>query len=76
MSNPITIHCKYCRSNEVTMDGVCTWNTSKQVWDLVDTYDKTAYCNNCSNETRLVERHLNSGNPLDPRYDLYEDEAP
>lgn len=73
MSQKITIHCRYCRSQNVTLDANATWNVEKQVWELNSTYDDDAWCNDCESGTKLVERLVSDGSSAS-KYDLFIDE--
>lgn len=73
MTQKITIHCRYCLSEEVNRDAYVTWDTEKQEWELSNVYDH-AYCNDCEGETKLVERDAETGEPVS-EYDLFDDEV-
>ena len=38
--------CRYCKSENISVDGVITWDNNKQVWTL-DNVMESGYCNDC-----------------------------
>lgn len=47
--------CVDCGSDNVTMDGVCTWDKDKQDWVLASMYDDAGHCNDCGEERDFFE---------------------
>lgn len=68
----IKIHCRTCRSEEVTRDACARWNVETQRWELTTVYDN-ADCDDCGGESRLVERHVTDGSPVG-KYDKFDGE--
>jgi hypothetical protein len=46
----------HCGSEDVFADSYAEWNIGSQAWEVVETFDKGAYCNKCDGETRIEER--------------------
>jgi hypothetical protein len=65
---PITVHCKHCRSEDVTRDAVARWNTETQRWELSHVFDNVD-CDDCSGGASLVERKMD-GTPV-TKYDTF-----
>ncbi|MDB5576149.1 MAG: hypothetical protein JWR80_1325 [Bradyrhizobium sp.] len=51
----ITYVCEICESKLVTRDAWAEWNEGNQEWVLGAAFDY-AYCHDCEEETRIVER--------------------
>ena len=45
--------CHTCGSVNVLCDAYAEWNVRKQTWEIANTFDKGAYCNDCDGETRI-----------------------
>lgn len=47
--------CRYCGSDDITVDMPARWHFADQKWTTegADRYDKTEYCGECQAETRL-----------------------
>jgi hypothetical protein len=58
MSEKIRMVCSHCGAEEVFADAYAQWNVESQAWEIVQTFDKGAYCNQCDGETRIEERRL------------------
>lgn len=50
--------CRKCGSEDVLCDAYASWNVETQEWELSQTFDKGAYCNNCDGETRINEEEI------------------
>ncbi len=53
----VTYVCETCESKLVTRDAWAEWDEDAQQWVLGAAFDY-AYCHGCDEETRLVERVL------------------
>ena len=58
MAKKIDYVCSHCGSNEVLCDAYAEWNVEEQKWELQNTFDKGAYCNQCDGEARLEEKEI------------------
>lgn len=47
--------CSECGSDNVTADGVCVWDSTKQEWALEAMYDDDGHCNDCGEERDFFE---------------------
>lgn len=45
--------CRSCGGDSVVIDGAARWNMAGQDWGLSGTYDDSAYCDDCEEETKL-----------------------
>lgn len=45
--------CRSCGGDSVVIDGAARWNMAGQDWGLSGTYDDSAYCDDCEDETKL-----------------------
>lgn len=50
--------CAYCGSREVQADAYAAWDFASQSWELVNTFDKGAYCEQCDGETRIETEYV------------------
>ena len=57
MSEKVKMVCSHCGAEEMFPDAL-QWNVESQTWEIVQTFDKGAYCNQCDGETRIEERPL------------------
>ena len=55
MSAPLRMKCKYCGGENVQADAYAQWNVCTQEWEVVNTFDKGAFCEDCDTETRIVQ---------------------
>lgn len=46
--------CKYCGSDNVTVDAVARWNIAAQQWEIAGLLDNSD-CNDCGGETDIVD---------------------
>lgn len=51
--------CTVCGSSDVTMDGLLSWNTTTQEWEVCGTFDNTD-CNNCGGECHIEFKTVDS----------------
>jgi len=51
-------------------DAYAAWNIERQEWELVNTFDKGAVCDDCDGETRIKERELDDARLIDATDDL------
>ncbi len=60
MKPRIKMVCKECGSDDVLCDAyaVSVWDVDTQQWEVVNTFDKGAYCNECDGETRLEQEEV------------------
>jgi hypothetical protein len=58
MSEKVRMVCSHCGSEDVVADAYAEWDVDLQAWEIVQTFDKGAYCNQCDGETRIEERPL------------------
>ena len=58
--------CSYCGSENVMADAYAAWNIERQEWELVNTFDKGAVCDDCDGETRIKERELDDAPTVQP----------
>jgi len=58
MSEKVRIVCSHCGSDEVRADAYAEWDVESQKWEIAQTFEKGAYCNQCDGETRIEERPL------------------
>jgi hypothetical protein len=56
MREKVKMVCSHCDSEDVIADAYAEWDVESQVWEIVETFEKGAYCNQCEDETRIVER--------------------
>lgn len=58
--------CSVCTSDDIVGDAPVRWSEPEQKWEMSDDvpYDKTHYCGNCENPTRVkwVEINEDSSN--------------
>jgi hypothetical protein len=47
--------CDECGSEDVLFDAYATWNFKKQQMEIMETYDKGHYCNNCDRERAIKQ---------------------
>ena len=47
--------CTTCRGINVMCDAYAIWNLQRQEWELSNTFDKGAYCDDCDGETTIDE---------------------
>ena len=47
--------CQNCGSINVVADAYASWSVDKQEWEVQNTFDKGAYCDDCEGETRIDE---------------------
>ena len=47
--------CKYCGSENVSVDATARWNTDTQAWELAALFDNSD-CDDCGGETTIVDR--------------------
>ena len=55
MSARVTMICRDCGSTDVKADAYASWNVTTQAWEIIDLFDKGAYCGGCDGDTRLEE---------------------
>lgn len=53
--------CSHCGSEDVKADAYAVWSKTSQEWEVEDTFDKGAWCNDCDGETRINEVPLTDG---------------
>ena len=58
MRAKVKMVCSHCGSEEVLADAYAQWDVDNQLWEVVETYSKGAYCSKCDGETRIEERAL------------------
>jgi hypothetical protein len=58
MAAKIKMVCSQCGSEEVLADAYAQWNVGSQRWDIVETFEKGAYCSKCDGATRIEEQPL------------------
>ena len=58
MKPRIKMVCKECGSDDVLCDAYAVWDVDTQQWEVVNTFDKGAYCNECDGETRLEQEEV------------------
>lgn len=45
--------CRTCGSQSVLADAFAEWNYEEQRWELQNTFEKGAFCEDCDGETRI-----------------------
>jgi type II secretory ATPase GspE/PulE/Tfp pilus assembly ATPase PilB-like protein len=68
--------CKYCGSENVSVDATARWNVDAQAWELAGLFDNSD-CDDCGGETTIVEALTMEREHPDPaeRYEtLHEEE--
>ena len=45
--------CSHCGSENVKVDAYAVWDAETQQWEVSETFDKGAYCQECDGETRV-----------------------
>lgn len=50
--------CQECGSLDVKADAYAAWDTDTQQWDVAETFDKGAVCEDCGGPTRLIDVRL------------------
>lgn len=55
MNEKVRMVCSQCGSEEVLADAYAQWNVGSQQWEIVETFEKGAYCSKCDSETRIEE---------------------
>jgi hypothetical protein len=58
MSHEVKMVCAQCHSEDVLADAAAQWDPVSQVWELVQTFPKGAYCSECGSVTRIEEQSL------------------
>lgn len=58
----ITKVCKYCGSEDVTLDAWAVWSREDQEWELEDTYDHS-HCGECDGETTIIDKPIEVAAP-------------
>ncbi len=58
MKPRIKMVCKECGSDDVLCDAYAVWDVDTQQWEVANTFDKGAYCNECDGETRLEQEEV------------------
>ena len=53
MDHMVKMVCAHCGSDDVRADAYAGWDVEAQKWELAQTFDKGAYCNQCDGETRI-----------------------
>jgi hypothetical protein len=48
--------CKYCGSENVSVDATARWNVDTQAWELAGLFDNSD-CDDCGGETTIVDKH-------------------
>lgn len=66
MEKKFKMVCSYCGSENVLSDAYAKWNVENQEWELDNTFDKGAFCEDCDGECRIVEKEIVDGNTLIP----------
>jgi hypothetical protein len=56
MKQRVKMVCSHCGAEEVLADAYAQWDVEEQAWEIVETFDKGAYCSKCDAETRIEER--------------------
>lgn len=56
----VNMVCIKCGSDDVRADAFAAWDVESQQWEIVETYDKGAWCECCNDETRLKSVPLGS----------------
>ena len=46
--------CSHCGSHDVRADAYAEWDVQTQKWELVQTFEKGAYCIPCDGETSIA----------------------
>jgi hypothetical protein len=60
MTHRVKMVCCECGSEDVLADAYAEWDAVAQVWELVETFPKGAYCSDCGCGTRIEEQPLQS----------------
>jgi len=47
--------CAHCGSRNVVVDAYAQWDEEKQEFEVVQTFDKGAFCADCDDHTRVNE---------------------
>jgi hypothetical protein len=58
MREKVKMVCSYCGAEEVLADAYAQWDIELQAWEVVQTFDKGAFCSQCDAETRIEEHPL------------------
>ena len=58
-----TQRCANCGGSNVLLDAYAFWNDETQDWELAHSFDD-ARCDDCDGETEIVERWLDTGEPV------------
>lgn len=61
--------CGHCGGENVQADAYAHWNVETQQWELTNTFDKGAICDDCDGETRIKEVII----PEEPRPEVPKD---
>ena len=56
MSEKVKMVRAHCGSDDVRADAHAEWDVEAQKWEVAQTFEKGAYCNQCDGETRIEER--------------------
>jgi hypothetical protein len=56
MGTKVRMVCSHCGSDDVRADAYAEWDVESQKWEIAQTFEKGAYCNECDGETRIEER--------------------
>jgi hypothetical protein len=60
MRAKVKMVCSQCGSEGVLADAHAQWDVDSQLWEVVETYHKGAYCSQCDAETRIEARAVNT----------------
>ena len=59
MEKRVKMVCDDCGGENVVADVYASWNVDKQEWEVSNTFDKGAFCDDCdSSEIRIKEVEL------------------
>lgn len=56
----LRMRCGNCGSEDVKADAFAVWNYELQMWEVQNTFDKGAFCEQCEGQTRIVEHDANA----------------
>lgn len=51
--------CATCGSTNVLADAYCDWSVDDQGWQIVNVFEKGAFCEDCEGPCRLKKRIVN-----------------
>lgn len=58
MPKRLKMICHTCGGSNVRADAYAGWNVDSQEWELIQTFDKGSWCDDCDSERRIDEKEI------------------